>query len=445
MNQQYLFEALSSLGPEERQQLQDDITTQDFTLLSHLMETVANQPAESPAGTLAPMPFHLACDDPRREMWAITGEALLREGQAAAFLVAGGQGSRLGFEGPKGAYDIGLPSGKSIFHLQAERLLHLERRHGRAIPWCIMTSPLNHADTVAHFEQHAYFGLQKEFVRFFPQGMICALDTDGRALRETPSRLALVPDGNGGCFRALSQSGTLDWLAGLGVRFVFLYGVDNILSRVCDPLFLGALASTAQMPSASKVVHKRAATEKVGIFALRDGKPGVIEYSDLPDTLRDLRTPDGALAYDGGNIATHLFRLDALRKLQDQPLPWHAAFKKVAFCDAKGVQQQPTTPNAWKFEQFLFDAFPILGAMLPVGVQRSEEFAPVKNASGDDSPESARQMLGTLHREWLALAGAPVRSDKLYEISPLLSYAGEGLSAELFIAEIGKGILEFDA
>lgn len=444
MNQQHLFSALSQLPLPERQQLNDDISSQDFEQLAHLMNTVAGQ-AETPQGELAPMPFHLASDDPRREIWAATGEAVLRNGQAAAFLVAGGQGSRLGFEGPKGAYNIGLPSGKSIFQLQAERLLHLERRYGHAIPWCIMTSPLNHADTVAHFEQHQFFGLQSDKVRFFPQGMICAVDSAGRALRESPARLALVPDGNGGCFRALAQSGTLDWLAEQGIRFVFLYGVDNVLAKVCDPLFLGALASDGRTPAASKVVHKRSASEKVGIFALRAGKPGVVEYSDLPDSLRDLRNEHGELVFDGGNIATHLFRLDALRKLQDQPLPWHAAFKKVAWCDEAGVIHQPSEPNAWKFEQFLFDAFPILGTMLPVGVAREEEFAPVKNADGDDSPASARHMLGTLHREWLKAAGAPVRADRLYEISPLLSYAGEGLSAELFSAEIGKGILEFSA
>jgi len=398
---------------------------------------------EVPQGELSPMPFHLASDDPRREMWMLAGEEILRHGQAAAFLVAGGQGSRLGFDGPKGAFDIGLPSHKSIFQLQAERLLHLEQRFGKPVPWCIMTSPLNHADTQAHFEEHGYFGLQRDWVRFFPQGMICALDTQGHALRESSSRLALVPDGNGGCFRALAQSGALDWLSSLGIRFVFLYGVDNILAKVCDPLFLGALASNGQLPSASKVVHKRSANEKVGIFALRDGKPGVIEYSDLPDSLRELRNPDGSLTYDGGNIATHLFRIEALRKLQNQPLPWHAAFKKVAYYDETGKTIQPEAPNAWKFEQFLFDAFPILGAMLPLGVSREEEFAPVKNASGDDSPESARRMLGTLHRDWLKAAGVPVRSDRLYEISPLLSYAGEGLSTEVFIAELSKGILEF--
>lgn len=444
MNQQHLFSALSALAPEQRQQLEDDISSQDFALLSELMKTVG-KPLQAPSGELSPMPFRMASEDPRRELWLQTGEALLSQGQAAAFLVAGGQGSRLGFEGPKGAYDVGLPSHKSIFQLQAERLLNLERRFGRPVPWCVMTSPLNHEDTVAHFEAHGYFGLRPEMIRFFPQGLVCAMDTQGKALRESISRLALVPDGNGGCFRALAKSGSLEWLSGLGVRYVFLYGVDNILAKVCDPVFLGALASQGRTPAASKVVPKRDAAEKVGIFALRDGKPGVIEYSDLPEEMRNLRQPDNSLVFDGGNIATHLFRLDALRKLQDLPLPWHAAFKKVSYCDEQGHIQHPSAPNAWKFEQFLFDAFPLLGEMLPLGVQRHEEFAPVKNAEGDDSPSSARLMLGTLHREWLIAAGISVAKDKLYEISPLLSYAGEGLDAQVFERELGRGILEFSA
>lgn len=439
---QHLDNALSRLSAADRAQLSADIASQDFALLDHLFHHVAGK-TEAPQGELSPMPFRMTDEDPRHEMWTLTGEALLRSGQAAAFLVAGGQGSRLGFEGPKGAFDIGLPSHKSIFQLQAERLLHLQRRFGCPVPWCIMTSPLNHEATVAHFEEHGYFGLQRDRVRFFPQGMICAIGTDGQALRESPSRLALVPDGNGGCFRALAQSGSLEWLHGLGVRHVFLYGVDNVLAKVCDPLFLGALASSSGYASASKVVHKRSASEKVGIFALRDGKPGVIEYSDLPDSLRDARTPDGELAYDGGNIATHLFKIDSLFRLESEPLPWHAAFKKVAWCDDSGAIHQPDSPNAWKFEQFLFDSFPLLGTMLPLGVRREEEFAPVKNADGDDSPRSARIMLGTLHREWLQAAGVPVSPGKYYEISPLLSYAGEGLSPEVFVAELGKGILEF--
>lgn len=442
--QEHLLDGWDSLNIAERQNLADQIQALDLKQLAQLHSDLSKPQTDShDHQSITPMEFQMAADDSRRNYWVSTGEAILSQGQAAAFLVAGGQGSRLGFEGPKGAFDIGLPSHKSIFQLQAERLLRLGKLYGKPVPWCIMTSPLNHADTVAHFEAHQFFGLDSQFVRFFPQAMIPAMDTQGKILRESPGSLALVPDGNGGCFRALSRSGCLDWLSNLGVRFVFLYAVDNVLVKVCDPFFLGALASANDHKSASKVVPKRSAEEKVGIFAYRDGKPGVIEYSDLPASLRDMRGPEGHLVFDGGNIAVHLFRLEALRQLEHQPLPWHAAFKKVSFWTPQNGTVQPSEPNAWKFEQFLFDSFPILGSMLPFGVAREEEFAPVKNASGDDSPATARKMLGTYHRRWLARVHAHIQDGHLYEISPLLSYAGEGLDPSLFQEELGKGIRSF--
>jgi UDP-N-acetylglucosamine/UDP-N-acetylgalactosamine diphosphorylase len=442
--QNHLLEAWDSLNISQKQSLADQISTLDFPGLSQL-HADAQKPAEHRLGDedISPMPFSLAADDSRREYWLATGESVLTQGQAAAFLVAGGQGSRLGYEGPKGAYRVGLPSGKSIFQIQAERLLRLEQLYGKPVPWCIMTSPRNHAETVAHFEENSFFGLSSEKIKFFPQAMIPALDVEGKILREAPDRIALVPDGNGGCFKALSRSGALNWLAEQGVRLVFLYGVDNILVKVCDPFFLGALACSAEFKSASKVVAKRSAQEKVGIFAFKGRKPSVIEYSDLPESLREQRTEDQGLAFDGGNIAVHLFRIEALRQLEHQPLPWHAAFKKVNYWTPTHSYGDPETANAWKFEQFLFDSFPILGTMYPFGVTREEEFAPVKNASGEDSPVSARRMLGELHRRWLQRAGIAVESDTLYEISPLLSYAGEGLDQALFGRELGKGIRTF--
>lgn len=442
--QEHLLDHWNTLNLLQKQALADQILALDLPLLQQLhhdtMKTAEHRLGDE---QIHPMPFSLAADDSRRELWLEAGESLLSQGQAAAFLVAGGQGSRLGYEGPKGAYKVGLPSGKSIFQIQAERLLRLEQLYGKSIPWCIMTSPLNHAPTIAHFEEASFFGLDPEKVRFFPQAMIPALDTQGKILLEAPDQLALVPDGNGGCFRALSRSGALDWLSGLGVRMVFLYGVDNILVKVCDPFFMGALACSPEFKSASKVVSKRSASEKVGIFAFRGNAPGVIEYSDLPENLREKRNNDHSLCFDGGNIAVHLFRIEALRQLENQPLPWHAAFKKVPSWTSSDGAVTALNPNAWKFEQFLFDSFPILGSMLPFGVVREDEFAPVKNAEGDDSPASSRKMLGELHRRWLVRAGIPVDSRQLFEISPLISYAGEGLDQALYNKELGKGIRTF--
>ncbi len=415
--QQELIAKLESLSGDARKNLERDIASQDWEELKALYTEKSTASLEDNVSSdLKPMPFKIAIDDLRYDFWKETGEILLGKGQVAAFLVAGGQGSRLGFDGPKGMFDIGLPSHKSLFQLQAERLQNLAAQVGHAIPWCIMTS-----------------GYARENIRFFEQGTICALDPNGKAIVDENNRLALVPDGNGGCFRALAQSGTLAWLIEKGVRYVFLYSVDNALCRICDPAFIGALASEGRSMSASKVVPKAGPNEKVGIFALQNGKPGVVEYSDLPEQYRDMTNADGSLTFDGGNIAIHLFKLEGLRKLQTSKLPWHTARKTVC-----GIEK------CWKFEQFLFDAFPQLGSMLPFGVIREEEFSPVKNAEGNDSPKTARTMIGRLHREWLRKAHVEVKPGKLYEVSPTLSYAGEGLSRRVFERELGRNILEFD-
>ena len=432
--QQELVAKLESLTGEARALLERDIQSQDWEELKALYtEKSAATLADNVSADLKPMPFKIAADDLRYEYWKETGEILLGKGQVAAFLVAGGQGSRLGFDGPKGMFDIGLPSHKSLFQLQAERLQNLSAQVGHPIPWCIMTSPLNHEANVNFFTEHKFFGMDRDNIRFFEQGTICALDPNGKAVVDENNRLALVPDGNGGCFRALAQSGTLAWLAEKGVQYVFLYSVDNALCRICDPAFIGALASEGRSMSASKVVPKAGPNEKVGIFALQNGKPGVVEYSDLPENYRDMTNADGSLTFDGGNIAIHLFKLSGLRKLQTSRLPWHTARKTVCCIE-----------KCWKFEQFLFDAFPQLGSMLPFGVVREEEFSPVKNAEGNDSPKTARTMIGKLHKEWLKKAHVEVKEDKLYEISPTISYAGEGLSRRLFVREFGRNILEFD-
>jgi len=429
-----LLARLESLDGEARALLERDIASQDWKELHDLhAEKSAASLSDNVSSDLKPMPFKIGADDLRYDFWKETGEILLGKGQVAAFLVAGGQGSRLGFEGPKGMFDIGLPSHKSLFQLQAERLQNLAAQVGHAIPWCIMTSPLNHEATVNFFTENNFFGMDRQNIRFFEQGTICALTPEGKAVVDENNRLALVPDGNGGCFRALAQSGTLAWLIERGVKYVFLYSVDNALCRVCDPAFIGALASEGRSMSASKVVPKAGPNEKVGIFAYQDKKPGVVEYSDLPVEYRDMTNPDGSLTFDGGNIAIHLFKIEGLRKLQTSKLPWHTARKTVC-----GIEK------CWKFEQFLFDAFPQLGTMMPFGVIREEEFSPVKNAEGNDSPKTARTMIGKLHREWLQKAHVEINPNKLYEISPTLSYAGENLNRRTFARELGKGILEFD-
>lgn len=426
-----LLEILESLPENKRKLLEEDINSQDFELLLQLFNESQESVSVKETEDIIPIEFPHSENDLRREMWQATGMDLLKQGAAAAFTLAGGQGSRLGFEGPKGAFEFGLPSKRSLFALQAERLLRLSAEAERPIPWCIMTSPLNHKETIAHFEANSFFGLDRNFVRFFPQGTIAALSPEGAPIITEDNRLALVPDGNGGCFRALAKSGCLAWLIEIGIRYVFLCNIDNALVRICDPVFLGALASSGRHEAMAKVVSKRDASEKVGIFVYKDKKPAVIEYTDMPAELRELKQGEN-LVFDGANIGIYAFHINALRKMQKTPLPWHRAKKTVS-----NIQ------GALKFEQFLFDAFPALSSFATFGAYRDDEFAPIKNAEGNDSPQTAREMLGKLHRSWLAQAGVSVNYHKLYEISPALSYAGEGLSEEIFKRELGKNILEF--
>ncbi len=347
-------------------------------LFAELSEMVKKQSAGKPKPTqesVASMDFGMLRDNPKYKEFEKTGIDILKQGKAAAFLIAGGQGSRLGFDGPKGVFKL-EELGKSIFQIHAENMLNLKKLCGTDIPWVIMASPLNKKETLEHFEQANYFGLNKEKIKFIEQGTIYALAPNGQLILDSMGDVFLVPDGNGGCFRALSESGALAWLQEHGIEYVFLYGVDNILAKPCDPPFIGAFIDS-KTAAASKVVKKKYPEEKMGVFALKNGLPGVIEYSEI--------SPELAKELDGGNILAHLFTMESLKKLESESLPWHLAIKRVCGID-----------GSFKFEQLLFDAFPKLKTMYLAGVLREEEFAPIKNASGEDSPKSAVEMFKNL-------------------------------------------------
>jgi phosphomannomutase len=327
--------------------------------------------AKSTQENVVPMEFEMLRTCSKFEKFEKAGKKILEQGKVAAFLIAGGQGSRLGFEGPKGAFKLDA-LGKSIFQIHSENMLKVQKLYGKDIPWVIMTSPLNNKETVEHFEKADYFGLKREKIKFIEQGTIYSIGPNGEPILDSDGNLFLVPDGNGGCFHALSASGALVWLQEQGIEMVFLYGVDNILAKPCDPPFIGAFVDS-KMAVASKVVKKKSPEEKMGVFALKNGLPGVIEYSEISSEM--------AKKFNGGNILAHLFTMESLKKLETEPLPWHLTIKRV--CGVEG---------AFKFEQLLFDAFPKLGTMFLAGVLREEEFAPIKNATGEDSAESAVEL-----------------------------------------------------
>jgi UDP-N-acetylglucosamine/UDP-N-acetylgalactosamine diphosphorylase len=357
----------------------------------------------------------------------LAGRGMLAAGEVAVVIVAGGQGTRLGFDGPKGCYRIGPVSDRTLFQIHAEKVVALGRRHGVSVPLYVMTSPQNHAETAAFFEEHHGFGVEQ--LRLFVQGEMPAVDrSSGRILLAERGRVALSPDGHGGTIRALDRSGALAEMADGGIRTIFYLQVDNPLVAIGDPGFLGA-HRRAGAEMSSKVVRKTDPAEKVGLVVVRDGRQAMIEYSDLPEELAERRAQDGGLELWAGSIALHLIEVAFAQRLAagDGRLPFHRAVKAVPFVDERGDAVDPEEPNAVKFEQFIFDALPLAERSLVVETDRATEFEPLKNASGPSSPETVRARLSAVYAGWLDEAGVavPRGEDGLpahpIEISPLVA------------------------
>ena len=367
------------------------------------------------------------------------GEAALRAGRVAAFTVAGGQGTRLGFDGPKGTFPVTPVRRKPLFQVFAEKILVAERRCGRPLHWFIMTSHANHAATEAFFAERRCFGLDPARVHFFRQGRMPAVDFAGRILLESPAAIAMSPDGHGGSLRALHRSGALDLLRREGVDTLSYFQVDNPLVRCIDPEFIGwHLRRGAEM--SAKMVPKAYPEEKLGHFCLQHGRVVVIEYSDLPLDLQRARDPaTGRLRYGAGSIAIHVLDREFVRRMADDAggsaLPFHRADKKIATVAAAGRPVRPDRPNGVKFEMFVFDALPFARDALVVETRRADDFSPVKNAEGIDSPATARADQLRQYVRWLRAAGAPVAADATglptgsLEISPLFGDDEESCTA----------------
>ncbi len=357
----------------------------------------------------------------------VRGEAAIRRGEIALLIVAGGQGSRLNFDQPKGMYPVGPVSRKSLFQIHAEKVVALRRRYGVALPLLVMTSPATHDETEAYFDRQGYFGLPETDVYFFCQATMPALDlASGRLLLDKPGQLALSPDGHGGTLTALADSGLLDRLRGRGTRHFFYFQVDNPLVKVLDPVFLGHHLLTGSVAS-TKVVPKVSPTERMGVVVTIDGQCAIIEYSDLPAEI--------AARYLAGNTAIHLFEAEFLAQVSQGAgrIPFHVARKKLALPDATGQVVEPTTENVVKFERFIFDVLPLAERWLVAETIRAEEFAPLKNATGADSPETVEQALTAVAADWLRRAGAVIApgADLKVEVSPLYALDAEELAEKV--------------
>jgi UDP-N-acetylglucosamine/UDP-N-acetylgalactosamine diphosphorylase len=370
------------------------------------------------------------------------GVRLIQDGRVAALTVAGGQGTRLGFSGPKGVFPISPVKNKPLFQLFAEHIRGTELRYGSGpIPWYLMTSPVNDQETRQFFTKAGYFGLQPGQVHFFTQGVMPAFSPEGKILMASRSRLALSPDGHGGTLLALRRRGCLDQMAAAGVEHISYFQVDNPLVYCIDPLFIGLHAARKSQMS-SKMLEKADDFERVGNFCLSDGKVLVVEYSDLPKDLAIARNPDGSRRFNAGSIAIHVLSRQFVEDLTADEarfkLPWHRAVKKVPCINLEtGETCEPSEPNGTKLETFIFDAIPMAANPMILQTLREEEFSPVKNATGTDSVATSRRDQTCRAARWLSQAGVRVphrpdgQPDAMIEISPLLALDSEHLREKL--------------
>jgi UDP-N-acetylglucosamine/UDP-N-acetylgalactosamine diphosphorylase len=424
--QQHVVQFWDVLDEPQRQALAEQIRAVDLDLIGRLyrqpdrsreIRALADRSAEPPTFRLGDSSNRFSPEEARQR-----GAEALGEGRIAAMLVAGGQGTRLGWNDPKGTFRIGPVSGKTLFEIHVEKVRATARRYGRPVPLCLMTSPATHGPTQEFFRRHDRFGLAEEDLHIFCQGTMPAVDAaSGKLLLHRPHQLAVSPDGHGGMVAALKRSGLLEALCGRGIEQLFYFQVDNPLVAVCDPEFLGYhLLSGSEM--SSQAVRKQAPQDRLGNLVQVDGRLHVIEYSDLPKEVAERRNPDGSLAIWAGSIAVHALDLAFLDRMAGSApgLPFHVARKKVPYVDAAGRRIEPASENALKFERFIFDLLPSASRAVVVEVDPREHFAPLKNASGEeDTPEQVRARLAALHGRWLRAAGVELLDGVPVEISPL--------------------------
>jgi UDP-N-acetylglucosamine/UDP-N-acetylgalactosamine diphosphorylase len=444
--QSHVLRYWDNLTEASRQKLLHQIALVDFDLIARLYrEYILNKSLHTTVSLEPPEMVTLAhqCAHPDEvEKMTAAGEEMLRAGKVAAVLVAGGQASRLGFDKPKGMYPIGPVSQKSLFQLHAEKLLATARRYRASIPWYIMTSDTNAGETRAFFEANKLFDYPPKDIIFFEQEMIPALDENGKLILDAPDHIFMNPNGHGGTLTALEKSGALADMHRRGVEEIFYFQVDNVLLNMCDPLFVGYhVAANAEM--SAKVCAKRHAHEKVGVIGkvIKNGKSRlqVIEYSDMNKADKEASNSDGTLKYNAGSIAIHLFNVSFIEReiFGGTKLPWHVAHKQIQYLGENGEIIQPEKPNGYKFETFVFDALSDAERVVVLEVDRRFEFSPVKNAAGEDSPQTAQRDWCELHAVWLEQAGIKVPRDASgnlqarVEISPVFALDAEELRRKI--------------
>ena len=391
-NQNHLLYFYEKLDDNKKEKLINQIKKIDFNQISDLYENTKKK-IEFNDAKIESINFVDKSKMLKEEIdkYEEKGAKVIRDGKYAVVTMAGGQGTRLGHNGPKGTFDIGLDSHKSIFELLCNTLKEAKEKYGVYVSWYIMTSEENNKQTVDFFEKNNYFGYDKEKVMFFKQGQLPMCDTEGKILIDETGLIKEAADGHGGVFESMRKDGVIDDMKKKGIEWIFIGGVDNVLAKMVDAVLTG-LSIEKGVLAAGKSVVKAGPKERVGVFCKRNGKPSVIEYTEITDEMAEAQNENGELLFGESHILCNLFNIKAIENISEKKLPYHSAFKKAKYINENGDLVVPEKPNAYKFEAFLFDAFESLDDMAIMRVKREEEFAPVKNAEGVDSPETARKL-----------------------------------------------------
>ena len=395
-NQEHLLKYIDLISTNEgKNNLINDIENIDFEKLNRLF-ALSNQNFKNSMKTV--MLEHIRVfdksrfsDEENNEILKI-GEDIIANNQYAVVTMAGGQGTRLGHKGPKGTFILNVkPEPKSLFQIIAENLIKANNKYGIILNWYIMTSTENNDETVKYFEDNNYFGYNSENVKFFKQGNLPLLSEDGKLVINSEYRIKYAASGNGTIYQAMLNDGVIDDMKRKGIKWVFIGSVDNALLNMVDPMLLG-LTKKRGTEIASKTIVKNSPYEKVGVFCKKNGKPGVIEYSEIPETLIEEVDENGELMYGESHIMCNLYTLDAIEKIANVELPYHSAHKKVDFMQEDGNMFYAKEANGYKYEAFIFDGFELFDDITLYRGKREEDFAPVKNAEGVDSPETATKL-----------------------------------------------------
>ena len=392
-NQEHIIKLIEKLDEDKKQALVEQISKIDFHQLKELYDNTKKE-IEIKENKIEPLPYldKKKLSEEQKEKFQRLGEAILEKGEYAVVTMAGGQGTRLGHPGPKGTFKLDVyGKGKYLFEILAENLKEANQKYGRVIPWYIMTSKQNNDETIEFMEKHNYFGYDKDSVRFFAQSELPLVDVDGKLLVGKDMKIKEASDGNGGTYSSLRASGCLAEMKEKGIKWVFIGGVDNALLKMADTILLG-MAIDKKVQIASKSIVKANPHERVGVFAKMNGHPKVIEYSEMPEKMAEEVDNDGELKYGEAHIMCNLYTIEAIEKISKETLIYHSAFKKNAYIDEEGKEVIPTEPNSFKFESFIFDAFELFDDIAILRGKREDDFAPVKNREGVDSPKTAKEL-----------------------------------------------------